>query len=219
MALTRFSPVMTDTIGAPSPDAEVVALADGGRILVRRLLRADREELAQRYLQLSPVARRLRFINPPGHLSDRLLDSLLDVAGPDRCALVAVAVAAEDSPGVGLARYVRSREDPALAEAAVTVVDAYQQRGIATALLQRLAGEARRNGISTFTATVMWENGRLLDRLRAFGAEVSPSEPGVASVRIALPDADVAAPECQLRRALRVFAARVDEMIVLRFDR
>lgn len=219
MALTRFSPVMTDTIGAPSPDAEVVALADGGRILVRRLLRADREELAQRYLQLSPVARRLRFINPPGHLSDRLLDSLLDVDGPDRCALVAVAVDAEDSPGVGLARYVRSREDPALAEAAVTVVEAYQQRGIATALLQRLAGEARRNGISTFTATVMWENGRLLDRLRAFGAEVSPSEPGVASVRIALPDADVAAPECQLRRALRVFAARVDEMIVLRFDR
>ena len=148
-----------------------------------------------------------------------LLDSLLDVDGSDRCALVAVAVDAEDSPGVGLARYGRSREDPALAEAAVTVVEAYQQRGIATALLQRLAGEALRNGISTFTATVMWENGRLLDRLRVFGAEVSPSEPGVASVRIALPDADVAAPECQLRRALRVFAARVDEMIVLRFDR
>jgi GNAT superfamily N-acetyltransferase len=210
---------MADTTEAPGSDAEVMTLADGGRILVRQLLPADREELAQRYLELSPVARRLRFFNAPGHLSDRLLDYLLDVDGPDRCALVAIAIDDEDSPGVGLARYVRSREDPACAEAAVTVVDTYQQRGIATTLLQRLAGEARRHGISTFTASVMWENRELLDGLRVFGAEVTPSEPGVASVRIAVPDADVAAPESQLRRALRIFAARVDEMIGLRFDR
>lgn len=210
---------MADTTEAPGSDAEVMTLADGGRILVRQLLPADREELAQRYLELSPVARRLRFFNAPGHLSDRLLDYLLDVDGPDRCALVAIAIDDEDSPGVGLARYVRSREDPACAEAAVTVVDTYQQRGIATTLLQRLAGEARRHGISTFTASVMWENRELLDGLRVFGAEVTPSEPGVASVRIAVPDADIAAPESQLRRALRIFAARVDEMIGLRFDR
>jgi GNAT superfamily N-acetyltransferase len=165
------------------------------------------------------VARRLRFFNAPGHLSDRLLDYLMDVDGSDHCALVALAIDDEGSPGVGVARYVRSREDPALAEAAVTVVDAHQQRGIATALLQRLAGEAHRHGISTFTAMVMWENRALLDGLVALGAEVAPSEPGVASVRIAMPDADVAAPESQLRRALRVFAARVDEMIGLRFDR
>jgi hypothetical protein len=65
----------------------------------------------------------------------------------------------------------------------------------------------------------MWENRALLDGLRAFGAEVTPSEPGVASVRIALPDPDVPAPESELQRALRVFAARVDERIGLRFDR
>lgn len=210
---------MADTTEAPGSDAEVMTLADGGRILVRQLLPADREELAQRYLELSPAARRLRFFNAPSHLSDRLLDYLLDVDGPDRCALVAIAIDDEDSPGVGLARYVRSREDPTCAEAAVTVIDTYQQRGIATTLLQRLAGEARRHGISTFTASVMWENRELLDGLRVFGAEVTPSEPGVASVRIAVPDADVAAPESQLRRALRIFAARVDEMIGLRFDR
>jgi GNAT superfamily N-acetyltransferase len=202
-----------------APGADVVTLADGGRILVRPLLPSDREELAERYLQLSPAARRLRFFNAPDHLSERLLDYLLDVDGPDRCALVAFAIDEEDTPGVGLARYVRSREDPAAAEAAVTVLDEYQQRGIATAVLRRLADEARQNGISTFTASVMWENRALLDGLRAFGAEVAPSEPGVASVRIALPDPEIALPETDLQRALRIFAARVDEKIGLRFRR
>ena len=199
--------------------AEVVTLADGGRILVRPLVPSDRDELAQRYLELSPEARRLRFFNAPGHLSERLLDYLMDVDGPDRCALVAFDLDGEDTPGVGLARYVRSRDDPRCAEAAVTVLDAHHNRGIATTLLRRLAEEARRHDISTFTATVMWENRALLDGLRAFGAEVAPSEPGVASVRIALPDPDVAIPESQLHRALRLFAARVDEMIGLRFER
>ncbi len=210
---------MAEIIEAPEPAAEVITLADGGRIMVRQLLPSDRDELAQRYLELSPEARRLRFFNAPDHLSERLLDYLMDVDGADRCALVAFAVDDEDSPGVGLARYVRSRDDPSCAEAAVTVLDAHQNRGIATALLRRLGDEARRNGISTCTASIMWENRELLDALRALGAEVAPSEPGVASVRIALPGPDVAIPESQLHRALRIFAARVDDMVGLRFER
>lgn len=207
---------MTHGIETDPSDGEVVALSDGGRILVRPLLASDRDELAQRYLELSPEARRLRFFNAPDHLSARLLDYLMDVEGPDRCALVAQAVD-DGGPGVGLARYVRSRDDPSFAEAAVTVLDAYQSRGIATALMHRLADEARDHGISTFTASVMWENRQLLDGLRAFGAQVAPGEPGVAEVRIALPDADTALPESQLQRVLRVFAARVDDVIGLRF--
>jgi GNAT superfamily N-acetyltransferase len=207
---------LTDT---PVPEAEVVTLDDGGRILVRHLHPADRDELALRYGELSPEARRLRFFNAPDHLSTRLLDYLMDVDGVDRCALVGFATDEEGSPGVGLARYSRSRDDPDCAEAAVTVLDAYQNRGIATVLLHRLAEEARQHDITTFTASVMWENRALLDGLRAFGAEVAPSEPGVASVRVALPEPDVALPQTEIHRALRVFAERVGEMIGLRFER
>ncbi len=210
---------MAEITEMSAPDADVITLADGGQILVRQLLPSDRDELAQRYLQLSPEARRLRFFNAPDHLSERLLDYLMDVEGPDHFALVAQAIDDEDDPGVGLARYVRSRDDPGVAEAAVTVLDAYQNRGIATTLLRRLADHARDHGISTVTASVMWENRELLDGLRAFGAEVAPSEPGVAVVRISLPDPDVALPESDLHRALRIFAARVDEKIGLRFNR
>jgi GNAT superfamily N-acetyltransferase len=200
-------------------DGEVVTLDDGGHVLVRSLLPSDRAELAQRYLDLSPVARRLRFFNAPDHLSERLLDYLMDVDGVDRCALVAFAIDDEGAPGVGLARYSRSRDDPGCAEAAVTVLDAYQNRGIATALLLRLSEVARCHGISTFTASVMWENRALLDGLRAFGAEVVPNEPGVASVRVALPAPDAPLPESEFHRALRIFAERVGEMIGLRFER
>jgi GNAT superfamily N-acetyltransferase len=198
-------------------DGEVVTLADGGRILVRHLQPSDRAELAQRYLELSPEARRLRFFNAPGRLSERLLDYLMDVDVPNRSALVAFALDDDNTPGVGIARYSRSRDDPDTAEAAVTVMDSHQNRGIATALLIRLAEEAREHGITTFTASVMWENRGLLDGLRAFGADVRPSEPGVASVRIALPTPEAEQPLSDLHDVLRVFADRVDEAIGLKF--
>ena len=56
------------------------------------------------------------------------------------------------------------------------MLDAYQKRGIATALLQRMAREAWGNGIRTFTASVMWENRKLLDGLRTFGADIKPGD-------------------------------------------
>ncbi len=194
-------------------------LADGDRLLVRGLQASDRDELAQRYLELSPEARRMRFFNAPDHLSTRLLDYLVDVDGVDRCALAAFAIDDVDAPGVAIARYARTHDDETRAEAAVTVLDAYQGRGIGTALLYRLAEEARRNGISTLTATVMWENRALLDGLRALGAEIRPSEPGVASVEFALPPEEADLPETDLHRFLRVFAERVGEAIGLRFER
>jgi GNAT superfamily N-acetyltransferase len=210
---------MDSTMDPLARDGEVVTLADGGRVLVRPLVASDRDELAERYLELSPEARRMRFFNAPEHLSTRLLDYLVDVDGIDRCALVARAVEDGGAPGVGIARYIRSRDDPSCAEAAVTVLDAYQSRGIGSALMHRLAEQARRNGISTFTASVMWENREFLDGLRALGAQIQPSEPGVASVRIAVPPAEADLPETELHRVLRMFAQRVGDSIGLRFAR
>ncbi len=210
---------MTSTTDPLARDANVVLLSDGGRVLIRHLLASDRSELAERYLELSPEARRLRFFNAPDHLSARLLDYLVDVDGVDRCALAAFAIDVEGAPGVGIARYARSHDDPTCAEAAVTVLDAFQGRGIGTQLMYRLADQARSNGITTFTATVMWENRELLDGLRALGAAIEPSEPGVASVLIALPASATDVPETELHRVLRVFAERVGDAIGLRFER
>ena len=60
---------------------------------------------------------------------------------------------------VALANYVRLR-DPASAEVAFTVADAYQGRGIATRLLEQLAALAAARGIERFVGEVMADNAR-----------------------------------------------------------
>ena len=189
--------------------ARVHTLRDGARLLVRSLQPGDRDEIADGYEQLSPESRRLRFFNAPEHLSERLLDYLTDVDGVDRVALVARAIDEPGTPGVAVARYARDHRDPTTAEAAVTVLDTHRNRGIATILLTSLVDEAVANGITTFTASVMWENKALLDGLREYGAVVVPDEPGVAAVSVGLPHDATAFVGSTLQQVLHTVAARL----------
>ncbi|MGD9997513.1 MAG: N-acetyltransferase family protein [Ilumatobacteraceae bacterium] len=150
---------------------------------------SDREQLALRYAELSPKSRRSRFGSAPDELSEQRLDQLIDVDSSDRVALAAIAIDEPGQPGIGVARFARDPHEPAEAEAAVVVLDAYQRRGIGSILLQDLVEVALDRGIDTFTGTVLWESAELLDALRALGASVHPAEPGVANVRIELTDA------------------------------
>lgn len=171
--------------GPPTP--HIHALRDGTRVLIRPLDPADRDELVERYRTLSSRSRRLRFVSAPSTLSPALLDHLLDVDFVDRYAVVATLVDEPDSPSVGVARYFRSHDEPTHADAAVTVVDEHQARGIGTLLLTELVRAAIEGGVDCFTADVLWENHDLLARLRAVGAVVVPGEPGLASVRMPMP--------------------------------
>jgi GNAT superfamily N-acetyltransferase len=170
-----------------APEPRLHHLADGTPVLVRPLVQSDRAELVAQYGQLSSRTRRLRFVSAPAHLSDRLLDHLFDVDYVDRHALVATLIDEPGTPSVGVARYYRSRADPTTADAAVTVVDGEQGRGIGTLLLTSLVADAMDNGIEAFTADILWDNSEFLDALRAVGARVIPGEPGLATVRVDLP--------------------------------
>lgn len=194
----------------PTAHETVHTLRDGGRILVRALQPADRDEIAAGYEQLSPASRRLRFFNAPNHLSERLLDYLTDVDGVNRVALVARAIDEPGAPGVAIARYARDHRDPTAAEAAVTVLDTHRNRGIATILLTSLVDQAVANDITTFTASVMWENKMLLDSLRVYGAVVVADEPGVAAVSVDLPHHAEKFVGSPLHKMLHTVAARFD---------
>lgn len=170
-----------------APEPHLHRLADGTRVLVRPLVPDDRTELVARYAGLSSRSRRLRFVSAPAHLSEGLLDYLFDVDYVDRHALVATLVDEPGAPSVGVARYLRSAADPTVADAAVTVIDEHQGRGIGTLLLTSLVAAAMDHGIEVFTADILWDNSALLDALRVVGARVVPSEPGLAAVRVDLP--------------------------------
>ncbi len=193
----------------PAGHEEVHTLRDGGRILVRSLQPGDRDEIAAGYEQLSPESRRLRFFNAPNHLSERLLDYLTDVDGVNRVALVARAIDEPGTPGVAVARYARDHRDPTTAEAAVTVLDTHRNRGIATILLASLLDQAVANDITTFTASVMWENTMLLDSLREFGAVVVADEPGIAAVSVDLPRNSEEFAGSTLQQTLHTIAERL----------
>jgi GNAT superfamily N-acetyltransferase len=133
---------------ATAPEPRLHELADGTRVLVRPLVQSDRAELVARYEALSSQSRRLRFVSAPAHLSDRLLDHLFDVDYVDRHALVATLVDEPGAPSVGVARYFRSHVDPTAADAAVTVVDECQGRGIGTLLLTSLVADAAMKSVA-----------------------------------------------------------------------
>jgi RimJ/RimL family protein N-acetyltransferase len=153
--------------------ARELALRDGTRILVRPILPEDKQALREGFDRLSERSRYRRFLTSLEHLSDRQLRDLTEVDYVDHMAWVAVDPSRPERPGIGVARYVRLPEEPTAAEAAVTVIDEYQGRGIGTILLGLLAGSARAHGIRCFRGYVLAENAPMMEVLQGLGARVA----------------------------------------------
>ncbi len=179
-------------------------LRDGSRVDIRRLAPSDAPVLAEAFEQLSFESRRLRFIGPKPSLSPRELDYLVNVDGHNHEALGASDQAS--GRGVGVARFIRLAEEPEVAEVAITVIDAWQRRGLGTLLLEHLADQARSQGITHFSALISSENTGVLEVLRRAGGEIVPTAAGagVVEYRTALGSAGIGR---DLRDALRSAAS------------
>jgi GNAT superfamily N-acetyltransferase len=145
-------------------------LRDGTRVLLRPILPEDKDRLREGLRLLSPESRYLRFHSPVTKLTDEQLRYLTEIDYHDHMAWVALDEDNPDVPGIGVARYVRLADEPTIAEAAVTVLDAYQGRGVGTLLLGLLARSARAAGIDTFRNYVLLENDAMLDLFDQLGA-------------------------------------------------
>lgn len=149
---------------------EQVRLRDGTDAFVLPLQRTDRATLAAEFETLAPESRRRRFLAPVMHLSDAMLEHLVDdVDGIDHVALV---LCVETRPDVydpvALARMVRYVDAPDAADLAVTVKDAWQGRGVATALLEVLM-RGRPAGVDRIVTEVFDDNRVSLLMLRHLG--------------------------------------------------
>ena len=146
-----------------------MTLGDGSTIVIRPIQADDRDLLAGMFDRLSGDARRRRFRGRIEVLTEEDLDYLTDVDQYRHDALVAVE--SQSHEAVGVARYVRLPGRRELAEVAVEVVEEWQGRGVATALLIELTERARSAGVERYSAIVSRENSLMTSLLDRLGAE------------------------------------------------
>jgi RimJ/RimL family protein N-acetyltransferase len=150
--------------------ATEIQLRDGSVGMVWALLPEDRKELARAYQRLTPGSKYHRFLTGVPHLSEAMLDRLVDgVDGIDHMALVLLLF---DEQGlatpVGIGRLVRYDDDPHAADVAVTVAEGFRGRGVASALLAAMVAE-RPAGLERLRTTVAVDNPASLAMLRRLG--------------------------------------------------
>jgi acetyl coenzyme A synthetase (ADP forming)-like protein len=155
-----------------------VVLADGGTARVRPSRPDDEPALLALYERLSDESIYLRFFSPVPRPTAVQLERITSIDYVDHMVLVAELGA----DIVAVARYDRVAPDEA--EVAFAVADDQQQRGLATLLLEHLAGIAREHGIRTFAADTLPGNSKMLNVFAAAGwAAKSRFEDGTVRVR------------------------------------
>ncbi|MBV8692042.1 MAG: GNAT family N-acetyltransferase [Actinobacteria bacterium] len=159
--------------------ARTVQLADGGRYVLRPITPDDKHTLIDGFARLSPQSRMSRFFNNTKQLTDEQLRYFTEIDYVDHFAWVVFDIDSPDHPGAGVARYIRLHDDPEVAEAAFTVVDDHQGRGLGILLVVALADVARKHGIHRFVLYIRADNDAMIGLARALGAHMVVDEPGV----------------------------------------
>jgi GNAT superfamily N-acetyltransferase len=151
-----------------------IMTVDGTDLLVRPILVSDGDGIERMFRRLSRKSIYFRFFSPIARIPPTMLARLTDVDHLRRDALVAL----EGDEIVAVARYDAARndngEDVATrdAEIAVTVVDAWQRRGLGHRLLQRLEELAERRGYDAFVARMLPDNRAALELVHKLDPDV-----------------------------------------------
>lgn len=169
-------------------------LEDGTTLVMRPIRPEDKLLLLDGFNRLSERSRYFRFFTKLPTLTREQLHYLTDVDQQNHFAWVAGVGQDDHETGVGVIRWIRLRDDPAAAEMAVTVVDAYQRRGIGRTLVYVAAREALATGVSNFQAVVLADNRATIAMLKGMGASSGTYESGVLHLSVPL-EAAVSRPD------------------------
>lgn len=143
--------------------AEPAVLRDGAALDVRGATPGDREALTRFYDGLSDDSRLRRFLS----LGIDVGRAVRQMLAPDVVGLLALA----GREVVGHGCLVPAGDGRA--EVGFAVADAWQQRGLATVLLERLIAEAEAQGLTTLVAQVHPGNAQMLAVLRDAGVPLT----------------------------------------------
>ena len=200
LARVRFS--LEQAMSTPSRRG-TITLRDGARVTLRPIAPEDKPLIAATFERLSEGSRYRRFFTTKNQLPAAELAYLVDVDHTEHEAIIAIDRSTGEA--LGVARYIRSKDDAEVAEVAVTVADDWQRRGLGRALLDRLTYHARREGVRRFSALVQGDNPGALRLLADVGDTRQQRDSGVVELVIELPPKRGIG--AQLARALRAAAA------------
>ena len=165
---------------------EHVTLRDGSEALIRPVQPEDKPLFVAGWKHLSDRSVRTRFLQARQDLNVDELAFFTEIDHVDHEAVGAMDAATRQ--GVGVARYVRERNRPHVAEAAVTVIDAWQHLGLGGKLLRRLTARATENRIRVFSASLFASNEAMLTLFERLGAvEVTRRDGPVLEIVVELP--------------------------------
>jgi GNAT superfamily N-acetyltransferase len=133
----------------------------GAEITIRPLSRGDTATIQAVFDRLSPESRYARFGGAKNCLSPAELERFARLDARHD-----VLVASDGEAAIGIARLVRDPDDPHVADVAFAVADEWQARGVGSALVERLAANARAAGITHLRATMSGENRASLALMR-----------------------------------------------------
>jgi GNAT superfamily N-acetyltransferase len=163
----------------------VETLRDGRRADIRSLEPSDEAALLSAIGRTSDQSMYRRFFGVKRDFSPNEIAFFLNVDFVTHVALVAEVDEAAGPMIVGGGRYVVA--EPGIAELAFAVTDAYQGKGLGTALLRHLTKLARARGLRDFVADVLPENSAMLTLFERSGLPLSRmSSGGVVHVTLSL---------------------------------
>jgi GNAT superfamily N-acetyltransferase len=188
---------------------QVAKLHSGDVVRVRQVQPGDAPALARAYANLGEQSRYRRFFTVMPELPEATLKAAVEVDHTDHEALVALPLLSSEI--VGECRFIRRADQPDTADAGVTVIDAWQGRGLGSALLTRLSERALEVGIEYFAAEILAENRTMLAMLPDLGKVETESSGPAVTARIEIPES----PERAGQDALDLLIAAARGQIVI----
>jgi len=163
-------------------------LPDGQQVTIRAVRPEDAELERDFVQQLSEQSRFLRFMFGLQDLSPAMLSRFTQIDYDRELALIVVLRLPDGAEQqIGVARYI-TLPDEETCEFAIVVSDAWQGKGVARQLFQRLIDVARDRRIKVMTGITLRENTRMIDLSRSLGfaTRSDTDEPELVRMTLAL---------------------------------
>jgi len=149
-------------------NADTQFIVAGRRVTIRPMRLTDTEIATDFIRHLSPQTKNHRFLGGIGELSPQNVKHLVDVDGHQTMAFVATIQVNGEEKAIGVSRFAQDTINDAH-EMAITVADAWQNKGIGMRLTQQLIEYAKSHGIRRFYSLDMAENGAMRALAGDFG--------------------------------------------------